>query len=179
MRCPWIESFNPARLNFVTVKSPYPIYLDKSCVSKSPVISAGGWGLMFFCTRVWGSLRREKAGRINGGCSLVLAGISISLDHPRRGDRGEQRRRLWEHKRRRQETKESESERNRARVARPQTALTVPDLNIQHQIKHPPLRPWVAVSGYGMQLIHKQACRSTHITSLPAILSCKFLAIVK
>lgn len=71
-----------------------------------------------------------------------------------------------------------ESGRNRERVARPHATLTAPDLNMQHQIKPPLMRPWVAVSGYGMQLIHMQACGPTHIKSLPAILSCKFLAIV-
>lgn len=63
------------------------------------VIRASGWGLIFFSfhTRVWGSWRREKAVRINGGCSLVWAGILISLDLPRQGDRGNRRWQLWEH----------------------------------------------------------------------------------
>ncbi len=38
--------------------------------------------------------------KINGGCSLAVAGILISLDLPRQGDRGEQRWRLWEHRER-------------------------------------------------------------------------------
>lgn len=46
------------------------------------------------------------------------------------------------------------NKRERARVARPQATLTAPDLNIQHQIKHPLLRLWMAESG--MQLIHMQ-----------------------
>lgn len=34
--------------------------------------------------------------------------------------------------------------------------LTVPDLNVQHQIKHILTRPWEAVSGYGMEQIDEQ-----------------------
>lgn len=121
--------------------------------------------------------------RINGGCSLVVAGILISLDLLRQGGRGEQKWRLWEHREQEKRTGNKrerirEKEREGVRVARPRATLTVPDLNMQHQIKHPLMRPWVAVSGYGMQLVHMQACGHTHTKSLPAILSCKVLAIV-
>ena len=63
------------------------------------------------------------------------------------------------------------------RVARPRATLTVPDLNAKHQIKYPLMRPREAVSGYGMQQVDMQACGRTH-KSLPAILSCKILALV-
>lgn len=64
--------------------------------------------------------------------------------------------------------------RNRTRVTRPRVSLTALELNMQHQVKHPLMSPWVAVSGYGMQLIHMQACTPRHIKSLQAILSCTF-----
>lgn len=64
----------------------------------------------------------------------------------------------------RERIREKERERG-ARVTRPRATLTVPDLNTLHQIKHPLMRPWVAVSAYGMQLIHMRARRHTHITN--------------
>lgn len=79
----------------------------------------------------------------------MLAGILISPDHPRQEDRGEERWQLWEHWRRGQETKGTDWG-----STGPRATLCVPDLNIQHQIKCLLMRPWVAVSGYGIEQIH-------------------------
>lgn len=62
------------------------------------------------------------------------------------------------------------------RVMQSEAVSTVPDLNVLHRIKHLLMRPWVAMSGYGTQQIDMQACTHTHTKSLPARLSCTFLA---
>lgn len=87
----------------------------------------------------------------------MLAGILISQDLPRQGIESSRDGSYGNtESRRRGQRRENQAERERegVRVARPGATLTVPDLNMQHQIKHPLMRSWVTVSSYRMQQIH-------------------------
>lgn len=106
------------------------------------VISASGWGLIYFFPPGCGDRRGETN-------QWRLVGILISLNLPNEGDRAERRWHLWELGATSQETKENQGgvvSRGAVAVKYPGARVTVPDLNMHHQIKHALLGAWDAAN---------------------------------